>query len=147
MGGQRRKSFSLEERSLAMTDLDLVRFVNAQTSVYGQVVEELSERRKRTHWMWCVFRNCGLRPQSTRAGTTLPAFAGTSLNKKAPLRHVVCALFVDREDIRLENRCSRDRKKILQALLPRDPLGADSEHVEDALMYFMRAQIPGPCSF
>ena len=38
-----------------MTDSDLVRFVNAQTSVYGQVVEELSEGRKRTHWMWFVF--------------------------------------------------------------------------------------------
>ena len=38
-----------------MTDSDLVRFVNAQTSVYGQVVEELSEGRKRTHWMWFIF--------------------------------------------------------------------------------------------
>ena len=38
-----------------MTDSDLVRFVNAQASVYEQVVEELSEGRKRTHWMWFIF--------------------------------------------------------------------------------------------
>ena len=38
-----------------MTDSDLVRFVNAQASVYEQVVDELSEGRKRTHWMWFIF--------------------------------------------------------------------------------------------
>jgi uncharacterized protein (DUF1810 family) len=38
-----------------MTDPDLVRFINAQASVYEQVVEELSEGRKRTHWMWFIF--------------------------------------------------------------------------------------------
>ena len=38
-----------------MTDPDLVRFVNAQASVHEQVIEELTERRKRTHWMWFIF--------------------------------------------------------------------------------------------
>ena len=38
-----------------MTDSDLVRFVNAQASVHEQVVEELTEGRKRTHWMWFIF--------------------------------------------------------------------------------------------
>ena len=38
-----------------MTDPDLVRFINAQASAYEQVVEVLSEGRKRTHWMWFVF--------------------------------------------------------------------------------------------
>jgi uncharacterized protein (DUF1810 family) len=34
---------------------DLRRFVDAQAAVYRQVVEELSQGRKRTHWMWFVF--------------------------------------------------------------------------------------------
>ena len=38
-----------------MTDPDLVRFVNAQASVHEQVIEELTEGRKRTHWMWFIF--------------------------------------------------------------------------------------------
>lgn len=38
-----------------MTDADLHRFVNAQAQVHGQVVEELTDGRKRTHWMWFIF--------------------------------------------------------------------------------------------
>jgi uncharacterized protein (DUF1810 family) len=38
-----------------MTDPDLVRFVDAQASVYEEVVEELTEGHKRTHWMWFIF--------------------------------------------------------------------------------------------
>jgi uncharacterized protein (DUF1810 family) len=34
---------------------DLQRFVDAQATVYRQVVEELSHGRKRTHWMWFIF--------------------------------------------------------------------------------------------
>ena len=34
---------------------DLDRFVAAQASVYSQVVRELSEGRKRSHWMWFIF--------------------------------------------------------------------------------------------
>jgi uncharacterized protein (DUF1810 family) len=34
---------------------DLNRFVTAQAAVYGQVVGELRDGRKRTHWMWFVF--------------------------------------------------------------------------------------------
>jgi uncharacterized protein (DUF1810 family) len=34
---------------------DLQRFVEAQATVYPQVIEELSRGRKRTHWMWFVF--------------------------------------------------------------------------------------------
>ena len=34
---------------------DLQRFVDAQASIYRQVVEELSRGRKRTHWMWFIF--------------------------------------------------------------------------------------------
>ena len=38
-----------------MTDADLIHFVNAQAQVYRQVVEELIDGRKRTHWMWFIF--------------------------------------------------------------------------------------------
>ena len=34
---------------------DLQRFLDAQTSIYQQVVEELSRGRKQTHWMWFIF--------------------------------------------------------------------------------------------
>ena len=34
---------------------DLERFVEAQASVYPQVVAELTAGRKRSHWMWFVF--------------------------------------------------------------------------------------------
>jgi uncharacterized protein (DUF1810 family) len=38
-----------------MTDADLIRFVNAQTEVYSQVIEELADGSKRTHWMRFIF--------------------------------------------------------------------------------------------
>jgi uncharacterized protein (DUF1810 family) len=38
-----------------VTDADLVRFLDAQSGFYDQVTEELSEGRKRTHWMWFIF--------------------------------------------------------------------------------------------
>ena len=45
-----------------MTDPDLVHFVDAQAQIYGRVVEELTDGRKRTHWMWFIF------PQLTGLG-------------------------------------------------------------------------------
>lgn len=38
-----------------MTDQDLVRFVEAQSPVWRQVVDELASGRKRSHWMWFIF--------------------------------------------------------------------------------------------
>ncbi len=35
-----------------MTEPDLIRFVNAQAQVYSRVVEELTDGRKRTHWIF-----------------------------------------------------------------------------------------------
>ncbi len=34
---------------------DLQRFVDAQSDVYADVVRELRDGRKRTHWMWFIF--------------------------------------------------------------------------------------------
>ncbi len=45
-----------------MTEPDLIQFVNAQAQVYGQVIDELTDGRKRTHWMWFIF------PQLTGLG-------------------------------------------------------------------------------
>jgi len=38
-----------------MTDLDLIRFLNAQDQIFGQVIDELTNGRKQTHWIWFVF--------------------------------------------------------------------------------------------
>jgi hypothetical protein len=38
-----------------VTEADLIRFINAQSQIYAQVVEELTGGRKRTHWMWFIF--------------------------------------------------------------------------------------------
>ena len=38
-----------------MTDSDLIRFLNAQAPVHNQVIDELTDGCKRTHWMWFVF--------------------------------------------------------------------------------------------
>ena len=38
-----------------MTDFDLERFVAAQDPVLAQVRRELTDGRKRSHWMWFVF--------------------------------------------------------------------------------------------
>jgi uncharacterized protein (DUF1810 family) len=38
-----------------MTDTDLFRFLDAQAPIYRRVVEELTNGRKQTHWMWFIF--------------------------------------------------------------------------------------------
>src|SRR5262245_655465 len=39
----------------SVTESDLIRFVDAQAQIYSQVVEELTDGHKRTHWMWFIF--------------------------------------------------------------------------------------------
>jgi uncharacterized protein (DUF1810 family) len=51
-----------DDWSTLMTEADLIRFMEAQAQVYARVIEELTEGRKRTHWMWFVF------PQLTGLG-------------------------------------------------------------------------------
>ena len=50
-----------------MTEADLIRFVDAQAQVYRQVVEELTDGRKQTHWMWFIF------PQMSGLGRSVMA--------------------------------------------------------------------------
>lgn len=52
---------------------DLQRFIDAQASVYAQVVAELRAGRKRSHWMWFVFpqlRGLGHSAMATHYGIT-----------------------------------------------------------------------------
>jgi uncharacterized protein (DUF1810 family) len=49
-------------------EADLIRFANAHAQVYRQVVEELTDGRKRTHWMWFIFpRLSGPQSSAVRA--------------------------------------------------------------------------------
>jgi len=50
-----------------VTESDLIRFMDAQTQVYHQVVEELTDGRKRTHWMWFIFPQLSGLGRSTMA--------------------------------------------------------------------------------
>ena len=50
-----------------MTEADLVRFVDAQAEAHNQVVDELTDGRKRAHWMWFIF------PQLTGLGHSVMA--------------------------------------------------------------------------
>ena len=50
---------------------DLLRFVDAQEPVYDAVISELSDGRKRSHWIWFVFpqlRGLGSSPTAVRFG-------------------------------------------------------------------------------
>ncbi len=38
-----------------MTDPDLIRFQQAQDQIFAHAVEELTNGRKQTHWMWFIF--------------------------------------------------------------------------------------------
>jgi uncharacterized protein (DUF1810 family) len=50
-----------------MTQPDLIHFVNAQAEVYSQVVRELADGCKRTHWMWFIFPQLAGLGRSTTA--------------------------------------------------------------------------------
>ena len=40
---------------MTIRNFDLERFITAQALVFDTVIAELSEGRKRTHWMWFIF--------------------------------------------------------------------------------------------
>lgn len=52
---------------LSVTETDLIRFVDAQAQVYRQVVEELTDGHKQTHWMWFIFPQLSGLGRSTMA--------------------------------------------------------------------------------
>jgi uncharacterized protein (DUF1810 family) len=44
-----------KEDAMTTDEFGLMRFVDAQAPVYEEVLRELQEGRKRTHWMWYIF--------------------------------------------------------------------------------------------
>ena len=40
---------------MSHNDLNLQRFVDAQAAIYPQVLTELRQQRKQSHWMWFIF--------------------------------------------------------------------------------------------
>jgi uncharacterized protein (DUF1810 family) len=65
---------------------DLQRFVAAQDRIYSDVVDELTEGRKQSHWMWFVF------PQLKglgRSGTAMTYGIGSRAEARAYLAHPV----------------------------------------------------------
>ncbi len=66
--------------------LDLERFVRAQDAVWAEVTQELTEGRKRTHWIWFVF------PQVAGLGRSVPSQVyaiGSLAEARAYLAHRV----------------------------------------------------------
>jgi uncharacterized protein DUF1810 len=61
-----------------VTDADLIRFVDAQSDVYNQVVQELSEGRKRSHWMWFIFPQVAVWSPLLIAGSEGPALVSSA---------------------------------------------------------------------
>jgi len=56
---------------MADDPFDLKRFVDAQAPVYDNVLDELRDGWKRSHWMWFVFpqlRGLGVSPMAARYG-------------------------------------------------------------------------------
>lgn len=84
---------------LAPENYDLQRFVDAQARVYKDVLRELRQGRKQTHWMWFIF------PQIAGLGSSPAArtYAIGSLDEaKVYLRHPVLGERLD-ECTRLVN--------------------------------------------
>jgi uncharacterized protein (DUF1810 family) len=70
----------------ASDPFDLQRFVDAQARVYPDVLEELRDGRKRSHWIWFIF------PQIAGLGSspTAARYAIASVDEaRAYLRHEV----------------------------------------------------------
>jgi uncharacterized protein (DUF1810 family) len=70
----------------ASDPFDLQRFVDAQARVYPDVLEELRDGRKRSHWIWFIF------PQIAGLGSspTAARYAISSVDEaRAYLRHEV----------------------------------------------------------
>jgi uncharacterized protein (DUF1810 family) len=58
----------MAESRQSTTETDLIRFVNAQHRIYTQVVAELTDGCKQTHWMWFIFPQIAGLGRSAMAG-------------------------------------------------------------------------------
>jgi uncharacterized protein (DUF1810 family) len=99
-----------------LTDADLVRFGDAQVQVYRQVVEELIDGRKQTHWMWFIF------PQLSGLGHSAMAQRYAIRDMDQARRYLADPILGDRlrHDVRLMIR--HKRKSALEILESPDEL-------------------------
>ena len=99
-----------------MTEADLIRFVDAQVQVYRQVVEELTDGRKQTHWMWFIF------PQLSGLGHSAMAQRYAIRDMDQARRYLADPILGDRlrHDVRLMIR--HKRKSALEILGSPDEL-------------------------
>ncbi len=64
---------------MAVPEIDLSGFIAAQDKVWPQVMAELKDGRKRTHWMWFVFPQiAGLGKSPTSRKYAIPSLAGAT---------------------------------------------------------------------
>jgi len=132
-----------------MTDADLIRFLDAQDQIYQQVVDELANGRKETHWMWFIF------PQLTGLGRsgTAQHYAIRDLDQAKRyladsilgprLRQVVRLLIDQKEKSAFEILGSPDDLKLRSCLtLFREAATENSDRVlfTKALEQFYRSQ-------
>ena len=73
-----------------MTDLDLIRYVDAQAPIFESVVKELRAGRKTSHWMWFIF------PQLTDLGRSSKAQYFGIQNLEQARRYLLDPLLGDR---------------------------------------------------
>jgi uncharacterized protein (DUF1810 family) len=139
----------MAESRQSMTETDLIRFVNAQDRIYTQVVAELTDGCKRTHWMWFIF------PQLAGLGRSAMAqrYATRDLDQArlyladpilgARLREVVRLMIGHRGKTALEILGSPDDLKLRSCLtLFRDAASerSDRELFTRALEQFYRGE-------
>jgi uncharacterized protein (DUF1810 family) len=119
-----------------MTDADLVRFVNAQDPIYTQVIEELTNGRKRSHWMWFIFPQlAGLGRSATAQHYAIRDFEQARRYLADPilghrLRQVVRLMISQKGKSALEILSSPDDLKFRSCLtLFREAASQDSDRV------------------
>lgn len=106
----------------------LYRFVDAQSGVYTQVIDELSAGRKRSHWMWFVFPQIAGLGHSQMSRT----FAISSLEEaKAYLQHAVLGPRLIECADAVSNTPGQTAEQILG--------GIDAEKLHSSMTLFLRA--------
>jgi uncharacterized protein (DUF1810 family) len=114
----------------------LQRFIDAQASVYADVLAELRAGRKTSHWMWFIFPQC----KGLGRSSTAQHFAITSLAEaRAYLEHPTLGARL-RECTKLVNQL--DHKSIEQILGSPDNLKFRS-----SMTLFLQASPPGSSDY
>jgi len=132
-----------------MPDLDLIRFLDAQDQIYAQVIKELTNGRKQTHWMWFIFpqlaglgrsamaQHCAIRDLDQARRYLADAILGERL------REAVRLMMNHKGKSALEILRSPDDLKLLSFLtLFREAATDNSDHLlfTEALDQFYRGQ-------